>query len=295
MAARLRPPRTGVRSARAEVHRTPTSTGRPTASPLRPCGGSPPTPNWTGSCRRSAPPVRRFTVPAAGQPDPHDVRSARAEVHRSLTSGRRSAPCPLRPCGGSPLGVVTLPHDAGSAPPVRRFTVGIVLHLDRGHVRSARAEVHRSRPWAAPRRRCPLRPCGGSPWRERWPDTARLSAPPVRRFTALRLTRTANLDVRSARAEVHRRSSPCPRARWASAPPVRRFTGFSAPGDAVDPVRSARAEVHRRPVRRSTTGRRPLRPCGGSPRVPPSISMVRVSAPPVRRFTVDEGRRTGGT
>ncbi len=271
--------------------------------PLRAGGDAPWNLNDTTDLTASAQRRRRWADEVTDPLDGDAVRSAQAEIFRCPKASGASPARPLRAGGGVSYAVppgVTL---GLSAPRRRRCSAVRHRHRTVQLVRSAHAEMFRSRCCCTSARRCPLRACRDvpTPWYVRIPSD--LSAPLTRRWSVLQRASQAVPRVRSARAEMFpartagRRSHRGPlraggdapygaaalAASSLSAPRRRRCSELDA--DAAEFIRvcSAHAEMLRT---RSSTSRmieRPLRAGGDVPARRREPVTVYASAPRRRR------------
>ncbi len=178
--------RRGVRSALAEVPRLAQHPGAAGRSPLRARGGAPETGTHDRRDRESAPRSRRCPADQVPVRIRLGVRSALAEVPRQICMNVAEWAGPLRARGGAPVRQRTTGLRSQSAPRSRRCPAEPAAAPAHVSVRSALAEVPRSRVGA---RRCglgPLRARGGAPSRARMTRTLAESAPRSRRCPGVR-------------------------------------------------------------------------------------------------------------
>ncbi len=193
------------------------------------------------------------------------VRSAHAEmVHTSSGSGSPRGR-PLRARGDGPDSTGATVYVTVSAPRTRRWSAAHPGDGRRAHVRSAHAEMFRTRSPGPPARRCPLRARGDVPLPASPFFNCARSAPRTRRCSARRVHAAAPRRVRSAHAEVFRspptasgasrgplraRGDVPPNAQTmgdgiVSAPRTRRCSVPATETDGVSVARSAHAEMFR--------------------------------------------------
>ncbi len=151
---------------------------------------------------------------------------------------------PLRERGDAPSSAVTPNQPISSAPLTQRCSVRSRVRTRRDRVRSANAEMLRSRARREPVRTGPLRERGDVPDIGLRSDVITMSAP--RRGDAPILVRAMSRSMQSA-------------------PRTRRCSGRVASAPCLPPVRSAYAEIFPTSAPQTSSPQCPLRVCGSTP------------------------------
>ena len=195
-------------SAHAEVYPRAPARCALTPSLLRACGGLPRRSELRRESRMPTPRMRRSTRGQLVLVMIRRAYSAHAEVYPGYRPREARWPSLLRACGGLPVHRHCCTPGGRPTPRMRRSTLDLSQHVDKGGAYSAHAEVYpgpRARPRSTQRL---LRACGGLPRARYRHDSHRPPTPRMRRSTLQRDPAGQLQRAYSAHAEVYPRFTP---------------------------------------------------------------------------------------